>query len=53
MLALGLLAFAAAPAAQADGGVFIEQNGLVAMHMEKSSGKYIGSNINDVAQGMN
>lgn len=36
LLALGLLAFAAAPAAQADGGVFIEQNGLVAFHMESN-----------------
>jgi len=36
LLALGLLAFAAAPAAQADGGVFVEQNGLVAIHMESN-----------------
>lgn len=36
LLALGLLAFAAAPVAQADGGVFLEQNGLVAIHMESN-----------------
>jgi len=36
LLALGLLAFAAAPVAQADGGVFMEQNGLVAFHMESN-----------------
>lgn len=36
LLALGLLAAVATPAAFADGGVFVEQNGIVSIHMESN-----------------